>query len=61
MHGLKQKTFLGIPYDWRLPTWSRVKQRYWNPHDHRIFTPKVWGWGWAINCHEVARRLGLTR
>lgn len=54
-----QKFFLGIPYDWRFPTWSRFKQRVWNADDRRIFTPKVYGWGWTINGYEVARRLGL--
>jgi hypothetical protein len=55
----EQKTFLGMPYDWRPPTWERFKQRVWNPDDHRIFTPRVYGVGWTINIYEVARRLGL--
>ena len=59
MDNPNEKTFLGIPYDWRPPTWSRMKERYWNPEDRRVLTPKVYGWGWTINCYEVARRLGL--
>ena len=50
-------SFLGVPYDWRRPTIRRVKSRWWNPNDHRLFTPKPWGWGWDIN---VARLLGRT-
>jgi hypothetical protein len=51
----KSGTFLGIPYDWRRPTVRRVKSRWWNPNDPRLFTPKSWGWGWDIN---FARLLG---
>ncbi len=58
MDKLNEKSFLGIPYDWRSPTWSRVKQRCWNAADRRIFTPKVFGWGFTINFYEIARRLG---
>jgi hypothetical protein len=54
-----EKTFLGIPYDWSRPTLKRLRERYWNPGDRRIFTPRAFGWGWAINGYEVARRLGL--
>jgi hypothetical protein len=58
---MKEKTgkFLGIPYDWRWPTWSVIKERMWNPNDRRIFTPHVFGWGWSLNLYEVLRRLGL--
>ncbi|MEO8582004.1 MAG: DUF5808 domain-containing protein [Patescibacteria group bacterium] len=52
-------TFLGIPYDLRKPTWAVIKERMWNPADHRIFTPHVFGWGWSINFYEVFRRMGL--
>lgn len=48
-------TFLGVPYDWRRPTLARVKSRWWNPGDSRLFTPKSFGWGYDIN---LARLLG---
>lgn len=51
--------FLGIPYDYRAPTWTVIKERAWNPNDHRIFTPHIFGWGYSINLYEVLRRLGL--
>jgi len=54
-------TFLRIPYDWRWPTWSVIKERMWNPADPRIFTPHVFGWGWSINLYQVFRRLGVIR
>lgn len=48
-------TFLGVPYDWRRPTVARAKERWWNPAEPRLFTPKVYGWGWDVN---FARLLG---
>jgi hypothetical protein len=53
--------FLGIPYDWRRPTTARVKSRWWNADDQRVFTPKSWGWGFSVNVAEIARRLHLRR
>jgi hypothetical protein len=55
------KRLLGIPYDWRAPTMARLRQRWWNPEDRRILTPKTFGWGYAINFYELGRRLGLIR
>jgi hypothetical protein len=51
-------TFLGIPYDWRRPTRARLKSRWWNRNDSRLFTPKAFGWGWDIN---FARLFGRKR
>jgi hypothetical protein len=52
----KTGKFLGIPYDWRRPTVARVKQRWWNPGDSRLFTPKSYGWGYDINLARLFRR-----
>lgn len=52
-------TWMGVPFDWRRPTVARVKQRWWNPDDGRLFTPKAFGWGYDVNLHEAARRLRL--
>ena len=52
---------LGLPYDWRPPTWSRVKERAWNPLDHRLLTPKSFGWGYDINFYELLARIGIVR
>ena len=35
-----QGHFLGIPYDWRRPTRARLKSRWWNDDDPRVFTPR---------------------
>src|SRR5262245_47834558 len=42
-----------VPYDFRPPTWARVRQAYWNPGDPRLFTDRVLGVGWAINLHRA--------
>lgn len=57
----KTGRFLAIPYDFRLPTPQRIRDRLWNPEDERLFTPRVFGWGWAINFHAAARKLGLIK
>jgi hypothetical protein len=51
----------GMPYDLRKPTVARLKSRWWNPNDHRVFTPKTFGWGYDINLYEVGRRMRLIR
>jgi hypothetical protein len=48
-----------IPYDFRLPTIERFKESYWNPDDSRIFTPEVFGIGWAINFFVLLEKLRL--
>jgi hypothetical protein len=44
-----------VPYDLRPPTLARVKSRWWNPKDDRLFTPRAFGVGWDVN---LARLLG---
>jgi Family of unknown function (DUF5808) len=56
----KTGRFLGVPYDWRRPTVARVKQRWWNPDDPRLFTPKSWGWGFDLNLARLLRRRPRT-
>ena len=48
-----------IPYDFRLPTIERFKESYWNPDNSRIFTPEVFGIGWAINFHALMEKLRM--
>lgn len=44
-----------VPYDFRLPTPSRVRERYWNPDDERIFVPQLFGVGWTVNLGRVVK------
>jgi hypothetical protein len=52
-------TWLGVPYDWRRPSWRRIKRRWWNTRDRRLFTPRSFGWGYDINFATLLRRLHL--
>ena len=50
-----------IPYDFRMPTLEKFKEAYWNPYESRIFSPEVFGVGWAINFYALLERLSLFR
>jgi hypothetical protein len=42
-----------VPYDFRPPTWQRIRDAYWNPGSDRLFSDRVFGVGWAINLHQA--------
>ena len=42
-----------VPYDFRPPTWQRIKEAYWNPESDRLFSDRVFGVGWAVNLHRA--------
>ena len=48
--------FLGVPYDFRVPTADRIRDRFWNEDDERIFTPMVFGAGWSINLFRLVEK-----
>lgn len=57
-----------VPYDFRPPTFSRIREAYWNPNSDQLFSDRVFGVGWAVNLHRaktlmdgVFRRLMGTR
>ena len=50
-----------IPDDFRPPTVERLRERFWNPEDPRIFTEHAFGVGWAINLYNVIDRLQTLR
>jgi hypothetical protein len=50
-------TFLGVPYDWRRQGFkARLKERWWNPAEPRLITPRAFGWGYAVNLARLFRR-----
>jgi len=52
------KVVAGIfPYDFRIPTIERLKESFWNPYERRVFTPPVFGIGWAINLYALLENL----
>jgi hypothetical protein len=42
-----------VPYDFRPPTWERIRSAYWNPNSDRLFSDRVFGVGWAVNLHRA--------
>ncbi len=47
-----------VPYDFRPPTITRVRERLWAPDDERIVVPQPFGVGWTVN---VGRVVALVR
>ncbi len=54
-------TLFGVPYDMRMPTVERVRSRWWNPSDPRIWMPRAFGIGWDLNFGALAVALNLIR
>lgn len=50
-----------IPYDFRIPTLERLSEAFWNPYETRVFSPTVFGLGWAINFHALFEDLRFLR
>ena len=46
-----------VPYDFRLPTFERLREAYWNPSSDQIFSDRVFGVGWAVNIPVAARKV----
>lgn len=46
-----------IPYDFRMPTSSRVRESFWNEDDGRIFTKPLFGVGWGINFYAILEKM----
>jgi len=38
-----------VPYDFRVPSWDKIRDAYWNPSSDSLFSDRVFGVGWAIN------------
>lgn len=47
------RVFGAVPYDFRPPTWKRIREAYWNPESDRLFSDRVFGVGWAINLYKA--------
>jgi hypothetical protein len=42
-----------VPYDFRPPTWQRIRDAYWNPDSDELFSDRVFGVGWAVNLYKA--------
>ncbi len=49
-----------VPYDFRPPTWQRIRDAYWNPESDHLFSDRVFGVGWAINLYRAKTLLEDT-
>ena len=49
--------FLRVPYDFRVPTIQKFRERLWNPDDPRVLTPQVFGIGWSLNIYQMIKQL----
>lgn len=47
-----------VPYEFRIPTFGRIKDTYWNPGG-TFLGSKVFGVGWAPNFGAVAALFGV--
>ncbi len=46
-----------VPYDFRMPTVEKIKERWWDP-EGGLINPHVFGVGWTLN---VGRAVALVR
>jgi hypothetical protein len=44
-----------VPYDFRMPTVARFRERVWDPEDEHIINPRVFGVGWTVNAGRVVK------
>ncbi len=51
-----QGRFLGLPYNWRKPSWADLRRAYWDRDESRVLVPKTFGWGLDINLAPLLRR-----
>lgn len=42
-----------VPYELRMPTVERLKERVWNPEGEHVVGPHVFGVGWTVNLGKV--------
>ena len=49
-----------VPYDFRPPTWEKIRAAYWNPDSDRLFSDRVFGVGWAVNFYRAKELLKET-
>lgn len=42
-----------VPYELRVPTLERARERLWNPDAEHVVGPRVFGVGWTVNVGKV--------
>ena len=49
-----------VPYDFRPPTWQRIRDAYWNSNSDRLLSDRVFGVGWAVNLYRAKTLMGVA-
>lgn len=44
-----------VPYDFRMPTVARFRERMWDPDGKHLINPRVFGVGWTMNVGKVVK------
>ena len=42
-----------VPYELRMPTMERARERLWNPEAASVVGPRVFGVGWSLNAGKA--------
>jgi hypothetical protein len=50
-----------VPYDFRIPTLARIRDRMWAPENPQILTPGFFGVGWTVNVGRLVRPAEIRR
>jgi hypothetical protein len=50
-----------IPYDFRPPTVTRLRQSLWDPSSERIITDRSFGVGWSVNFAALVQSIKRLR
>lgn len=48
-----QGSVFGVPYDFRMPTFERIKGTLWNKDSSQVLVPKAFGMGWDVNFYPL--------
>jgi hypothetical protein len=62
----EQRTWHGrlfgfVPYDFRMPTPSRIVRAWWSPRSGKLFNEQPFGVGWVVNLPVALRALQRMR
>jgi hypothetical protein len=51
------KVWQGVPYDFRHPSWARVREHMWAADRPGLIAPTVFGVGWTLSLGRAYARL----
>src|SRR6202171_6738511 len=54
------RVFGVVPYDFRPPTWQRIRDAYWNSNSEHLFSDRVFGVGWGVYLYSPKTMMELA-